>query len=68
MNKLVNKILPAIASLLLTAPAWAVEQAPTEVPIETVNPLWVLVFLVGCVGGVVWYVMATNKSSKAQKK
>ena len=64
MKKLMNKLVPAVTSLLLTAPAWAVE-APADIPVETVNPIWVLVFLVGCVVGVVWYVIATNKASKA---
>lgn len=68
MNRLPSKLSPAIASLLLSAPAFAVEQAPAEMPVETVNPMWVIVFFLVCVGGVVWYVMATNKASKGDKK
>lgn len=68
MNTLLNRLSPAIASLLLSAPALAIEQAPAEVPIDTVNPLWVMVFFVACVGGVVWYIVATNKASKNEAK
>ena len=65
MKKLLNKLAPALTSLVLAAPAWAVEDAP--IPVEpSVNVLWVLVFFLVCVGGIVWYVYATNKASKQQ--
>lgn len=59
---MIKSLLAFLTTLLLPVLAFAQDKAVEPEP--EVNVMWVGVFFLVCVGGIVWWVVATAKASK----